>query len=185
MLHIYRRLVRGLLFVVHRQHCMSRPRHDICLSAKKQILFYCQAVDCSAQIRRRERDLYARMLAVPSLAATSRLPGWAMVHVGMRVRLTTQVLPPWAVQDAAGTVMELGLSHTDRARLRRDGDVQPFAEVCLNELPHGVYVKLIQCERYLLPPLPCARHKVAGFCEECGESRGFEGWVLVQPMTRI
>ena len=79
----------------------------IMISARQQqqVLFYCQAVDFSEQIRQRDEELYARLLAVPSLAVTSRLPGWAMVHVGMRVRLTTQVLPPWAVQDAAGMMM--------------------------------------------------------------------------------
>ena len=118
--------------------CLARAM--ISARQQKQILFYCQAVDCSAQIRGSDRDLYARMLAVPSLAVTSRLPCWAMVHVGMRVRLTTQVLPPWAVQDAAGTVMELDLSHTDRNRLRSDGDEHLVAEVCIKELPHGVYI---------------------------------------------
>ena len=60
----------------------------------------------------------------------------------MRVRLTTQVLPPWAVQDATGTVMEIDLSADDRRRLSSDGATLLPAEACLSELPLGVHVKL-------------------------------------------
>ena len=162
--------------------CVTRA--TISARQQQQVLFYSQAVDFSEQIRQRDKELYARMLAVPSLAVTSRLPGWAMVHVGMRVRLTTRVLPPWAVQDAAGTVMEVDLSSTDKGLLQGDGDAHPVPEMCLKELPHGVYVKLDKFNREFLPPLPCAKHAKAGFCKECVDCRSFEGWVLVQPMTR-
>ena len=76
-------------------------------------LFFCQAVDFSEQVRQRDVDMYQRTLAVPSVAHTGRLPGMVLLHIGMRVRLTTQVLPPWAVQDATGTVMEIDASPQD------------------------------------------------------------------------
>ena len=89
------------------------------------MLLYCQAVDVTAQIvskRKEDLDIYDRMLAVPSVAVTKRSPGWVMLHPRMRVRLTTQVLPPWAVQDATGTVMEIDLSARDRQRVKSSGD---------------------------------------------------------------
>jgi hypothetical protein len=159
------------------------------LSARQsqQILFYCQAVDFTAQIlgrRQQDLEIYDRMLSVPSVAHTKRLPGWVALHLHMRVRLTTQVLPPWAVQDAAGTIQEIDLSAQDRQRLKSDDVSHLVAEMVLQELPHGVYVKLDKCTREFLPPKVCQQHKQAGFCKECATCRAFEGWVLVQPICR-
>ena len=68
----------------------SARRHE-------QTLFLCQAVDFCEQVaglRQGGLDLYKQMLAVPSVAHTSRLPGMVLLHIGMRVRITTQILPP-------------------------------------------------------------------------------------------
>ena len=54
----------------------------------------------------------------------------------------------------------------------------------LEELPHGVYVKLDKCNREFLPALKCQKHAMSGFCKECPACRSFEGWVLVQPLCR-
>ncbi len=70
-----------------------------------------------------------------------------MLHPQMRVRLTTQVLPPWGVQDATGTIMEIDLSARDKQRFRSSGDPHLAAEMVLQELPHAVYVKLDTCNR--------------------------------------
>ena len=113
----------------------------------KKTLFFCQAVDFSEQVRQRDVDVYQRMLAVPSVAHTSRLPGMVLLHIGMRVRLTTQVLPPWAVQDATGTVMEIDASPLDNKRLASSDDSHLAAEMRSEELPLGVYVKLDDCKQ--------------------------------------
>ena len=162
-------------------------RATISARQAEQTLFYCQAVDVGARIagsRKQDLEIYDRMLAVPSVAHTKRLPGWVCLHVGMRVRLTTQILPPWAVQDATGIIVEVDLSARDRQRLRTSDGSHLAAEMVLQELPHGVYVKLDKCTRELLPPLVCQRHKQAGFCKLCSGCRAFEGWVLVQPICR-
>ena len=41
----------------------------------------------------------------------------ASAHVGMRGRLTSQVLAPWAVQDTTGEVMAIDFSDRDRSAL--------------------------------------------------------------------
>ena len=46
------------------------------------------------------------------------------------------------------------------------------------------YVKLDNCEREFLPPIPCHHHRHAGFSTARAECRAFEGWVLVEPMRR-
>jgi len=116
------------------------------------------------------------------------LPGWVMLHINMRVRLTTQVLPPWGVQDATGTVMAIDLSAADRQQLRMEMDAGDDAhiapELCLRELPPGVYVKLDNCDQEFLPPQVCEEHKLVGFCKECSACHALEGWVLVEPIIR-
>ena len=158
----------------------SARRHE-------QTLFLCQAVDFCEQVaglRQGELDLYKQMLAVPSVAHTSRLPGMVLLHIGMRVRITTQILPPWAVQDATGTIMEIEASPRDRQRVSGNGDAHPAAEVPLTELPPAVYVKLDKCNQEFLPPLVCQRHQQAGFAKDCEACRAFEGWVLVEPISK-
>ena len=153
----------------------------------QQVLFDCQAVDVTPQIvgtRPDDVEVYDRMLAVPSVAQTKRLLGWVALHLHMRVRLTTQVLPPWAVQDATGVVVEIDFAQLDRPRIASGSENRLPAEMVLQELPHGVYVKMDKCSREFLPPRVCAEHKVTGFCKDCSHCRAFEGWVLVQPLSR-
>ena len=102
-----------------------------------------------------------------------------MLHPQMRVRLTTQVLLPWAVQYTTGTVMEIDLSAHDRQRINSSDAAQLAAEMVLQELPHGVYVKLDKCNREFLPPLKCQKHAISGFCKECHACRSFEGLSLI------
>jgi hypothetical protein len=97
-------------------------------------------------------------------------------------------LPPWAVQDSAGTIMEIELSPQDRQRLKTaidsatDDHIDP--EICLKELPLGVYVKLDNCDQEFLPPQVCDQHRLVGYCKECDACRAFPGWVLVEPICR-
>ena len=151
------------------------------------MLLYYQVVDVTQQIvgrRDEDLDMNNRMLAVPNVGVTKRLPGWVMLHQQMRVRLTMQVLPPRAVQDATGSVMEIDLSARDRQRMISSDDSHLAAEMLLEELPHCVYIKLDKCNREFLPPLKCQKHAISGFCKECPACRSFEGWVLVQPLCR-
>ena len=80
--------------------------------------------------------------------------------------------------------MEIDVSARDRQRIKSSDDSPLAAETVLKELPHGVYVKLDKCNREFLPPVLCQKHKKAGFCKECAQCREFEGWVLVEPMSR-
>ena len=166
--------------------CYSRA--VISARQHEQVLFYCQAVDCTSQLigtRKSDEKIYKQMLALPNIGHTKRLPGWVMLHVGMRVRLTTTVLLPWAVQDSVGTVVEINLSGQDRQRLASSADSHLDAEVLLQELPKGVYVKLDNCNHEFLPPRPCEQHRVerGSCCDKCTACRSFEGWVLVEPLV--
>ena len=139
---------------------MASARHH------KQTLFFCQAAAFSEQIARHRRDdleVYKRMLSVPSVAHTGRLPAMVLLHILMRVSITTQILPPWVVQGSTGTIMEIDLSPRDRRRIYDSGDAHPATEMCLEELPLAVYIKLDNCSREVSPPLGCGQHRVVGF----------------------
>ena len=148
-------------------------------SAKEahRTLFYLQAVDTpkviprhglrdevTGQLPPETTQLYRSMLQVPNLSTTKRLPGFACFHANMRVRITANVLRPWAVQDSTGTVKRIDLHPQDRKRLDSRG--QPPAEFNLL-YPPILYVQLDDVEHVFLPPMPCDDHAAAGACPEC------------------
>lgn len=86
------------------------------------------------------------MLEVYHLHTTKKLPSVGATYVGMQVRITTSVQPPFAVH---GQIVALDL-HPDDARqvaLKQ-------ADVVLQYLPYCVYIKLDNCSSTFLPPNP-------------------------------
>ena len=61
-----------------------------------------------------------------------------MLHPQMRVRLTTQVLLPWAVQYTTGTVMEIDLSARDKQRIKNNEELHLAPEMVLEESPESL-----------------------------------------------
>ena len=61
----------------------------------------------------------------------------------------------------------LGLSKTQQGpswrSISQSGDAHSVTEMCLQELPIGVYVKLDNCSPEFLPALVCEQHRLAGF----------------------
>ena len=55
----------------------------------------------------------------------------------------------------------------------------------LSELPVAVYIKLDKCNREFLPPVVCLKHQVVGLPKECCACRAFEGWILIEPLTKL
>ena len=80
--------------------------------------------------------------------------------------------------------MEIDLCTRDTARIANSGGARPAAEICLDELPRGLYVKVDKCDHEFLPPRVCPEHEKSGFSKGCSKCRAFEGWVLVQPLCR-
>ena len=76
----------------------------------------------SEQVGNGARNVYTRALQVPSVAQTGRLPGVVFLHIGMRVRMTTQVLAPWAVRDTTGVIMEIQAAPADLQKFQRQSN---------------------------------------------------------------
>ena len=76
-----------------------------------------------------------------------------LFHLGMRVRLTTTIHQPFAVQDVEGTVVGFDPDPADtctvaRLRSQASGHAGDFA---CNLMPKAIYVKLDDCELLFLP----------------------------------
>lgn len=157
----------------------------------KQRLYYCQAADeiQGAGVSKEFDGLFDRALQVPNLSTTAKLPAFAMFHVGMRGRITSPVLPPWAVQDCTGEVMEIEVADVDMRSLRQEqesagDDERLAAEYCLKTFPKGIYFKLDGCSIEFLPPRICEAHRAAGYSENCDQCKRFPGWVYIRPITK-
>ena len=120
----------------------------------KQTLFYAQAVDTPASvlIPGSRRDFLKDLLRVPSVQHTGRLPGVTFWHYGMRIRFTTTLQPPFAVQDVEGQVVGFEPHPSDpstRERMRCSSD--GLGEHPCGAMPLCLYVKIDDCQLPLLP----------------------------------
>ena len=73
----------------------------------QQTLFYVQAVDQAKSIipETNKPRFYKGVLRLPIIQKTKRLPPVVLFHFGMRVKLTTTIQQPFAVQDVEGIVV--------------------------------------------------------------------------------
>ena len=124
---------------------------------------------------------------------TGRLPGFAMIHVGMEMRLTQSVEPPDGVKDAPCEVVGMDL-HPEEPRSHREqlfpspgraGAAEPGAlsVVVLHRQPLCVYVKLEDTGTEFLPPAPCDDHSVCGADRTCANCKFYPGILAVKPLT--
>ena len=104
------------------------------------------------------------------------------MHENMRVRITSNILPPWAVQDSTGTVVRVSLHPSDRQRLRNSGEDTP-AEMQLTHIPI-LYVQLDDIGHRFLPPLPCVHHAHAasGSDPACPSCFSRPGVIQINPL---
>ena len=162
------------------------------LSAKDagQVLLYYQAVDNprvpppypkyeseGGAITKEIKSLYADMLKVPNLNTTKRLPGIVCFHLNMRIRLTCSVLPPWAVQDSSGTIINIDLHAADRQSLAQVRDRSTLEHKL--QYPPTLYVKLDDVDIEFLPPSVCDSHAVVGFDASCCDCKNYPGVIQV------
>ena len=160
------------------------------VSAQKagQTLFYVQAVDQPLTLIQRatEQDFDEELLKIPSINTTKRLPAVVLWHQGMRMRSTTTLQQPFAVQDVECTVVGFEPGETDH-----DTKAAVDAQHCQGEqvcgiMPRAIYVKIDGCDSHFLPPAPCFAHRSTGHdasCLDCGTAVQ-PGIFAVKPLSR-
>ena len=104
----------------------------------RRTLFYVQAVDIpkaawpfdARPTHPKAREMCTCMLQVPNLTTAKRLPGIVCVHENMPIRITANVLAPWAVQDSTGVALRVQLlppTLTDFAQAARTRPRNPIS----------------------------------------------------------
>ena len=150
-------------------------------------LVYIQAIDepQSVDPRTNSVDLLKQLLAVPSLSQTKRLPGVVLFHQGMRMRLTTTLQQPFAVQDLECTVLGFDPDPADQcvnSKIR----MTSCSEMKCMRMPKAIYVKLDDCDLHLLPPGSCSLHRMTGHDATCANCLCAvqPGLFAVRPISR-
>ena len=151
-----------------------------------QTLFYVQAIDQPLGHSRNDAELYKHLLQIPSVQSTKRLPGVVLFHVGMRMRFTTTVQQPFAVQDVEGVVVGFDPVDTDSSTKSRVDRANNIAEHVCPHMPAAIYMKIDDCEHHFLPPAPCPIHQLTGHDASCLNclSATRPGIFAVTPLTR-
>ena len=151
-----------------------------------QSLFLVQAIDqpLGPLPQATQREFHKRVLQIPSANATKRLPPVVFFHLGMRVRFSTTVQQPFAVQDLEGTVVGFEPVPRELGHVN-SSDARP-GEICCNIMPTAIYVKLDDCSHTFLPPGPCHAHRYTGHNESCLDciSAVQPGVFAVRPLVR-
>ena len=123
-----------------------------------QTLFYVQAVDQAKAIvpETNTAQFYEDLLRIPNIQKTKRLPPVVLFHSGMKVRLTTTIQQPFAVQDVEGIVVGFDPVST-KAKLHPPA-TSHTADFACSLMPKAIYVQLDDCALQLLPPAPSLEH---------------------------
>lgn len=130
--------------------------------------------------------MYEKLLQVPSLTATKRLPGWVCFHQDMQVRITMNVLAPYVVQDSTGKIQHIAFLPNDERAL---SGVPPPAEYKVQYVP-TLYIQLDEVTHEFLPPVPCQDHKDMGHIDiehraniydTCPNCQRFPGLLQLRP----
>ena len=132
------------------------------VSAQKsgQTLFYAQAVDQALTVIQRstQEEFYEDLLKIPSLSLTKRLPAVVLWHHGMRMKFSTTLQQPFALQDVECTVVGFEPNDKDhRTKAATDAQHCQGEHVC-EFMPKAIYAKIDDCDYHFLPPAPCSAH---------------------------
>ena len=109
-----------------------------------QTLFYAQAVDQALTLIQHvaQEDFYEELLKIPSLSSTKRLPGVVLWHHGMRMKFSTTLQQPFAVQDVECTVVGFDPDDKDRGTKAAIEGRQCRGEYVCELPPKAIYVKI-------------------------------------------
>ena len=160
------------------------------VSARKsgQTLFYTQAIDQALAYipQTKDKEFYEELLKIPSLSSTKRLPAVALWHHGMRMKFSTTLQQPHAVQDSECTVVGFEPDERDYAARRAMDAQHCLGEYVCQFLPKAIYVVIDKCEHHFLPPVPCPEHRMTGYEDSCLNcNSGVQpGLFAVKPVTR-
>ena len=154
----------------------------------RQTLFYVQAIDQPLAVMQhaKQQDFFTELLRIPSIQTTKRLPAAVLFHMGMRMRFTTTLQQPFAVQDVDCTVVGFDPDDLDKAAQGEVDSQCRSGEYVCTYMPKAIFVKIDECDYQFLPPAPCSVHRLTGHDTSCLNciSAVQPGTFAVKPLTR-
>ena len=104
------------------QVCMAQWIRSVHSAAhQKETLFLMCARDYITNVPTKDvRAVRDALLQVPNMNITGRLPAVALLHRGMKIRLTITVCPTQAPVDSTGVIENIELDPSDRRKWERD-----------------------------------------------------------------
>lgn len=122
-------------------------------------------------------DATRGILRHPNMNDTGRLPGIALLHIGMHVRITMTLEQGVVPVDSTGVVLGIDF-HPDETL----GTPEHLGSVrVLRHLPSAVLVKLDDSSMEFMPPVPCRDHTDTGPSRACSQCKFFPGVFAVEP----
>ena len=123
--------------------CMAQwVRSQLSAAHHKTTLFLCPAKDYIQNMNQVDMEnVRNELIKVPNMNKTGRLPGVALLHLDMRVRITSTICPRLAPVDSTGTIVNIELELDDRNRMGQG--VAP--RILLLQKQPTVLVRLDEC----------------------------------------
>jgi hypothetical protein len=137
------------------------------------------------------RRISTSVLKHPNMNDTGRMPGFAMLHIDMKVRLTQTTEAGIAVTDSTGRIVGIEFDEREPRHHREASELPDRPLIVLRYMPPAVYVKLDAVEGVeppkvdLITSRPCSQHAVVGVSEACPDCQSWKGVVAVTPFTNI
>ena len=136
-------------------------------------------------------EINEKVLRHANMNDTGRMPGFAMLHVGMKIRLTQTTEPGFIVTDTTGVVVGIEFDHREPEDALAASRTAGRPVLLLQYLPVAVYVQLdvvdgvAPLEVPLIDDQPCPLHAQQGYQASCPACTANTNVVAITPYTNV
>ena len=160
------------------------------IQAKDEILntIHSDATQTSMDASILRRKLSEAILQHPNMNETGRLPSFAMLHIGMKVRFTQTVEDGFAVIDDTGVVLGFEFHENELVQHKLAAEQASRPIVLLRYMPLAVYVRVDKPDGStdgfrFFDDKPCDQHAATGVDHKCKQCLCMKNVVAVPPCT--
>ena len=137
------------------------------------------------------RKISTTVLNHPNMNETGRMPGFALLHIDMEVRLTQTTESGIAVTDATGKVVGIEFDEREPQPHQEAAEKPTSPVIVLKYMPKAVYLELDAVEginpleKPMIEPRSCSRHAASGFDAQCPDCHSCKNVVAITPFTNV
>ena len=135
------------------------------------------------------RKISTTVLNHPNMNETGRMPGFALLHIDMEVRLTQTSESGIAVTDATGKVVGIEFDEREPRDHGEAAEIPTRPVIILRYMPKAVYLELdtvegtTPLEKPMIEPRCCSLHAASGFDAQCPNCHSCKNVVAITPFT--